>query len=137
MKLLSYHFANMSNLPEINCVVTFISFFFYSKKFNTGRLPIVKFNHHFCFSMVKTIYTFSSINLFFLLFFIFVIQINAIWLFLHSSFKLFFSGLVCWFVLIEWKCFRLKCWIISSLNSVGEKRFLNVSSLKIVVNVLM
>ena len=109
MKLLRYHFANISNLPNINCALSFISFFFlYRKRLNTGRFPIVKFKHHFCFSKVKRIYNFFIYKPFLFLLFNFSDK-NQCCPIVHKFFKLFFSGLVRWFVLIEWKCFRLKC----------------------------
>ena len=110
MKLLRYHFANISNLPNINCALSFISFLFFTEKdWILADSLLLNSSTIFVFLRLRESTIFSSINLFFFYFLIFLIRINAVQLFINLSFKLFFSGLVRWFVLIEWKCFRLKC----------------------------
>ena len=136
MKLLSYRLANISNLPNINRVVPSISFL-YCKRFNTGRFPIVKFNHHFCFSKVKTIYNFSIYQPFFITFLFFWYESmpsNCSYTRLSNCFFLasYLGSSLLSRNVLDWNV-----WIISSLISAGEKKFLNVSSLKIVVNFLM
>ena len=58
MKLLRESLGNIISLPDMNLVVTLISFLFYCKGFDAGRFPIVKFNYHFSFSWVKTLNSF-------------------------------------------------------------------------------
>ena len=111
--------------------------FFYNKRFNAGRFPIVKLNHHFCFSRVKGIYNlfiyFFMFSFFWHFYFSHLNQhhLTLVTFFFHSVFflvlhvrpSLFNANILAWYV-----------WIISSLNISGKKNFLNMSSLKIMVN---
>ena len=113
-------------------------FFFYCKRFNTSRLPIVKFNNHFCFSRVKTLCYFFinalTFFFFFFYFFSFFVRINSIQFSLHLSFIVFFflDSHVGSF-LLRTNIFASKTCVISSLNNSGEKKFWQLSCSKVVV----
>ena len=142
MKLLRESLANISSLPDMNQVVIFILFhFFYCKGFTSGRFPIAKFNYHFGFSKVKTIkkifiYIFKPSFLYFILFFFCKNPQHPIpppFAFHNFFFQAAYVGLSLFSEnILDWNV-----WIISCLNSDGEKKFINVSSLKTVVNFLM
>ena len=70
MKLLRYRFANISNLPNINRVVSFISFlFFTAKDLILADSLLLNSTTIFIFLRLRKSTIFSSINLFLLLLF--------------------------------------------------------------------
>ena len=140
MKLLRESLANISSLPDMNRVVIFILFhFFYFKGFTSGRFPIAKFNYHFGFSKVKTKnFASTSLNLLFFIFLGFFCKnpqhpIPPPFAFHNFFFQAAYVGLSLFSEnILDWNV-----WIISCLNSDGEKKFINVSSMKTVVNFLI
>lgn len=81
------------------------------KRYNAGRLSIVKFNNHFCFSRVKTISNFiiQILKFFLSLSTIFLERFNSIQFLIHFILMVFFSGLICRIFLVQGKNFTVKC----------------------------